>query len=163
MNLTIDFPNCDGFRDTVEAKDLGEGRAMLTKHTCFLPLAPGDVVTLDGDRVTGVEWMAPVYTVLINFYLPADIPAFAAPTQEHRAVKAFNRVMEMWDADPALSVSTPAGFTALVSAASLEALHAVQRHQYVESWELRRTPELQLNWDFAVHRDDLFTMEGPWA
>lgn len=161
MIVTIKYPNASmELEDQLQAAGHG-ARAVLKQHAVFLPLAPGDIVTIrGGDQVTGVEWLAPLCTIDVSFYVPADVPAFHTPTPEHRSMKAVERVLEEWRTT--LAVTRTTNFNALVSAPSMEQLEEVRSHQYVEWSEVIREPGMPFDFEFAIKSADV-SYEGPWA
>lgn len=120
MKLKINFP------EHVEAVDVvphGE-HYKLTKHSYFLPLAPGDIVTAADDVVTGVVHQEPVFIVEAFF-------AIGTPPETVRAkAREWAR---------ATHVTQSTALTVLVSSTS---------HQWItdvvepEAWDMQlvRTP-----------------------
>lgn len=136
---------------------------MLASHATLIPLAPGDWVTLDGDVVTGVEVLERIFTVEVAFHVPADLPAFTRPTEEHRSMRAVAQTLAEWERTGA-HVTRTTNFTALVSSSDPWLAGQIPGHQFVEYAELIRQPGMAFDFDVAIQHPDISgTNEGPWA
>lgn len=168
MTLRIDYPElsaAEGFaiHDDVEVDMLDDGRAELRTHARNMPLAPGDVVTHDGEAVTGVEQYAPVWTIEVEFKLPANLTFMKTlPPHDPSNIK-IEETVTGWQRDA--WVTKHSGYTYLVSAPDREWLtDRVQGSPFVDHMELVRFPDMEIDFDTARRHASLETLtEGPWA
>lgn len=162
--MTVRYPGRERYWETLRGIELGPGKVELRQHATFIPLAPTDVVSVDDDRaITDVLALAPLYTFEVCFWMPADLPAFHTPTEEHRSMKAVAQTVQEWHRDAWVTRET--NFTAYVSSTSYRWLQAnVASHRYVDFTTLIRKPDTRLDYSVAVmHPDINGTREGPIA
>lgn len=144
--------------ESLEADDLGDGRAELRQHATFIPLAPGDVVAYDvTETATAVLKLVPVYTYEVSMKLPND------PERTDHAAELVKGIFEEWRRDAWVTQDTR--FSALVSSQTQRWFdETVRPNRYVNFIDERRTPELRLDLDVAVQHPDLNGAGGgPWA
>jgi hypothetical protein len=135
----------------------------LESHADFIPLCPGDWVTIDPATavVTGVERMAPMFTALVFFHEPADLVPYSLPTEGHPAIRKIQALLKVWRNQGYVTQHT--NFEVRVSAQSWPWLEQILKHPYIREHELIRTPETRLNYSFAVQHPALDgDTQGPW-
>ena len=171
MKVVVRYPSIPGLDDVLETGAglaVGDGLVELRTHMAMIPLAPGDVVRIDGEgTVTGVEHLEKLYTYEIDFHLPSPEMNAARKTTFIPAgdpvLATVDRLEKEWSRDAWVTRFT--NFTMAVSSQSMPWLEdKVLSSKLIENYELRRTPDLKL--DFAVartHPDLDGSGGGPWA
>lgn len=165
LEVHVEYPDLGAdYTEHLRARPVQPGVVELTEHAFFMPLAPGDVVEVDGaGRITGVVEMPPLHTYTVTFYLPADVPAFMSPTRDHRAVRAVQQ--QLWEWSKVASVTQETGFSAAVSSPDLDVLgqHVLPNH-LIKYVDLLRTPTLVFDFQYATQHPAVdANRNGPWA
>lgn len=159
INLTLHYPTAN-IDETLRGRLL-DGKSTtveLTTHAGFLPLAPGDLVSIDdAGRIVDIVQLHKTHTYEVHLKTglePGEMPTVA---QLEDIEAWFQEVFRhTW-------ITKQSTFTFMVSG-DREWLDRVVDDERVEHFEVNRTPTLQLDLAVAVQHPDLDGLgAGPWT
>lgn len=152
MSAILQYPQTvlGPIAEEIEGTAMPGGLVLLTQHASFMPLAPGDLVSVDGDRViVAIERLEKQWMAEVAFHLPAGTTFGRAPSPDHPALRAVAETVAEWRKGACVTQTT--SFTVLVSCSTREWIERnVVGHPYVEDCELVRTPDTVIDLQRAL-------------
>ena len=135
MRLKLDFRGPNGtFTEFVSATQAGRfvDRWALESHASFAPLAPGDRVITEGDRIVDVYALKPQRVFEVAFHLPAGVSFGQTVRPDHPAVVQINTFLANL-MDMRMEVTRTTAWTCLVSGDGVPISKIVEHTQQIRN------------------------------